>query len=169
MFVSWLLTQLLLPFKITERKRTACLLAAPAAQAGIWLWRRSSAVCTWLRVLLKRKVPSPMDWISACSRAAEHKDKLITYNCSCQEESSLRGLQISREEMKWGWAKVCNYLWESKLYIQFLCFLKFSLCSTSTQSMNWQIEASFGRAGSQSAWLPKRKQLYRVEDLLPRC
>lgn len=68
--------------------------------------------CVWsqpcLGVLLKRKVPSPTDWISGCSRAAEHKDKLITYNHNCQEESSLRGLQISREEMKQGWAKVCK-------------------------------------------------------------
>lgn len=42
MFVSWLLMKLL-PFKITESKCTACLLAAPTAQAGIWLWRRLSA------------------------------------------------------------------------------------------------------------------------------
>lgn len=39
MFVSWLLTQLL-QFKITEYQPTACLLAAPAAQASAWFWRR---------------------------------------------------------------------------------------------------------------------------------
>lgn len=38
-----------------------------------------------------------MDW--GDFRAAECKQKLITYSCNCQEGSNLRELQISREEM----------------------------------------------------------------------